>query len=266
MSRDITLLHITDPHLRAQPGARLHGWDVAAAFERVLAQAIADHPRADAVVLGGDLVDDESAAGYRWLNTRLAALELPVLAIAGNHDDPQAMAQHLRAAVVHGVLAVGGWRLIGVSSHRAGADSGRIGATQLARLEADLAADDAPTIICLHHPPLDVGSAWIDAIGLTDRDALRAVLSRHGHVRGLLCGHVHQASEQPLDGRPVWTTPATMRQFQPGSAAFAEDRARAPGYRCLELGVDGMITTTVHRVSAAETWAAGSVREKTDTR
>lgn len=250
MPRDITLLHITDPHLLARTDARLHGWDVAAAFQRVLDEAVAVYPETDAIVLGGDLVDDESMAGYRWLDAKLAALERPVLAIAGNHDDPEAMADQLTCAIVHGVLEVGGWRLVGLSTHCAGTESGRVGAAGLARLDAELAADHALTIICLHHPPVDVGSAWIDAIGLTDRDALRATLSSHAHVRGLLCGHVHQAGEGRFDNRPVWTTPSTMRQFQAHSHEFAEDTARGPGYRALRLQADGAITTTVHRVTA----------------
>ncbi|MGB7755757.1 MAG: metallophosphoesterase [Salinisphaera sp.] len=251
MPRDITLLHITDPHLLARPDATLHGWNVAAAFQRVLNEAVALYPQADALVLGGDLVDDESTPGYRWLDAELGALDCPVLAIAGNHDDPVAMTAHLPSAIVHDVLEVSGWRLVGLSTHCAGTESGHVGAAGLARLDTELAADPAPTIICLHHPPVDVGSPWIDAIGLTDRAALRATLRRHAHVRGLLCGHVHQAWEGRFDNRPVWTTPSTMRQFKAHSPEFAEDTDCGPGYRVLRLEAEGAITTTVHRVTGA---------------
>ncbi|MGN8160422.1 metallophosphoesterase [Salinisphaera sp. RV14] len=253
MASATCLLHITDLHLLAEPGSRLHGWDVSATFDRVLAEALATHPEADAVVLGGDLVDDESTTGYRWLDRRLHTLARPVLAVAGNHDDPAAMAEQLTCAAVHDVIGVGGWRLIGLDSHVPGSDAGRIGPRALAGLDRTLQADPAPALICVHHPPLDVGSAWIDAIGLVDRDALRATLARHPRVRGVVCGHVHQAGEYRLDGYPVWTTPSTMRQFRPGSPTFAEDSARPPGYRCLRLGADGEITTTVHRVPATRT-------------
>lgn len=249
MAGPLTLLHITDLHLLGTPGTRLHGWDAAAAFEGVLDSALAAHPDADAIVLGGDLVDDESAAGYHWLNERLSGLRRPVLAIAGNHDDPQLMAEQLGAAVVHDALAVGPWRLIGISSHRSGLENGRIGDAELARLDARLAADNAPTLVCIHHPPFDVGSAWIDGIGLTDRQALMATLYRHAQVRGVLCGHVHQAHRAELAGLTGWSTPSTMRQFQPHSRDFAEDTARGPGYRCLQLSTDGTITTTVHRLA-----------------
>lgn len=250
MADPVTLIHITDPHLLGNPSARLGGWDVTAAFERVLDAALAAHPDAGAIVLGGDLVDDESAAGYHWLDQRLAGLGRPVLAIAGNHDDPHLMAEQLSAAVVHDALAVGPWRLIGVSSHQSGQESGRVGEAGLAYLEARLAADAAPTLVCIHHPPFDVGSAWVDGIGLTDRRALMTTLDRHAHVHGLLCGHVHQAHRAEFEAMTAWSTPSTMRQFLPHSRDFAEDTTRTPGYRCLQLAADGSITTAVHRLAS----------------
>lgn len=266
MATDITVLHLTDCHLLAEPGARLHGHDVAADFRRVLDAALADHPQTEAIVLGGDLVDDESVAGYRWLDAGIAAAGRSTLAIAGNHDDPRAMARHLTSAVVHDTLTLGAWRLIGLCSHRPALDSGRLGPAALDALAADLAAHVAPTLICIHHPPFDVGSAWIDGIGLVDREALRAVLGRHRHVRGILCGHVHQAVTTDLDGVPAWSTPATMRQFRPGSEEFAEDHQRGPGYRCLRLAPDGGITTTVHRLAQTESCPGPAATTKSATK
>lgn len=242
------ILHLTDLHLLATRAARLHGWPVADCFERALADALAYAPQAAALVLGGDLVDDESRSGYRWLNERLAAVGRPVLAIAGNHDDPAVMQATLSAAWVHGSLHVGGWRLLGVCSHRPGADHGSLGNQERERLAGELAADSRPTLVCIHHPPFTVGSPWIDAMRLTDGNALWAILRRHRHVRGLLCGHVHQAHHVWVDGITAWTTPATMRQFRPASAGFAEDRRLGPGYRWLRLGADGRITTMLRRL------------------
>lgn len=247
MGATLEVLHITDCHLIADRGARLHGWPVATAFEHVLGHALERYPEADAIVLGGDLVDDESEAGYRWLDAMLAATGRPVLAIAGNHDDPQSMPRLLGSAIVHDRLCLGGWRLIGLCSHRPGREDGLIGHAALQALDAQLATDHAPTLVCVHHPPFAVGSAWIDAMGLSDGAALRSVLARHSHVQGVLAGHVHQASQHRLDGSYGWTTPSTMRQFLPASPVFAEDPAHAPGYRWLALNADGSITTTVHR-------------------
>jgi len=251
MARSVQLLHLTDPHLLADANARLHGWHVERAFTTVLEAAIDRYPDYDALVLGGDLVDDESVAGYRRLNTQLRRLERPVLAMAGNHDDPHRMARHLECAHVHTALTVGGWQLHALDSHLDGSEAGALGDSQLAGFEQRLATSEQPAVVFVHHPPVSVGSAWIDAIGLTDGDALAALLGRHPRLRAVVCGHAHQAHQFSIHGVAGWTTPATMRQFQPGAARFAEDTDRAPGYRWLSLAADGGIHSRVHRVKSA---------------
>lgn len=247
----IELLHLTDPHLLAEPGGQLHGWHVQRAFDAVLADATRRYLDYAAIVLGGDLVDDESEAGYARLNTRLGELGRPVLAMAGNHDCPRSMARTMTAAVVHDALDVGGWRLIALDSHKPGSAAGRLGARQIEALERRLIETAAPTLIFVHHPAAPVGSRWIDAIGLEDRDTLATVLARHSQVKAVVCGHAHQAATLDARGMPCLVTPATMRQFLPGAADFAEDTTRAPGYRWLSLTVDGELASRVHRVPAA---------------
>src|SRR5699024_4849573 len=95
MAQALKLIQITDLHLRADAQATLHGWHVNQAWHRVAHDATTRHPDADLWVLSGDLVDDETAAGYARLNADLAALDCPVLALAGNHDDPGVMRRHL---------------------------------------------------------------------------------------------------------------------------------------------------------------------------
>lgn len=251
MAQPLELIHVTDPHLLADPRARLHGWQVEQAFAQVLDDTRQRFPNAHAYALGGDLVDDESPAGYARLNGHLATLDRPVLAMAGNHDDPGTMAEALSHARVHERCLLGGWQLIALDSHVAGSDAGRLGERQLQWLDDQLADCDAPTLLFVHHPPCAVGSAWVDAIGLADRHALHPVLARYPQVRALVCGHAHQAATLTFAGLPCLITPATMRQFRPGSRRFATDHERAPGYRWLALGDDGEFETRIYRVEAA---------------
>lgn len=243
-----TLVQITDTHLLAEPRGRVHGWRVAAAFDAVLAAARERFPAPDAILLTGDLVEDESAAGYRWLARRLHGWA-PVCAIPGNHDDPAVMARALRPARVGGVAAFGRWRLHLLDSRVPGRIGGRIGRRQLARLARELA--DEPALIAVHHPPVAVGTPWIDALGLDDGDALRALLRERPAVRGVVSGHVHQAVDRRVDRWRLLTAPATCRQFLPGSVKHAEDPRRAPGYRVLRLHPDGRLASRLFRVPAA---------------
>src|SRR5690606_20318060 len=101
--------------------------------------------------------------------------------------------------------------------------------------------------ICFHHHPLSMGSRWIDTIGLHNADELLAIVRRHNNVRCVLWGHVHQESDQIIDGVRYLSTPSTCVQFMPGSDDFAIDTL-APGYRWLDLHPDGRVDTGVSRV------------------
>lgn len=248
MPRSLKLIQISDLHLRANPDEILHGWHVENAWRRIADDVIARHPDADLWVLTGDLVDDETTAGYVRLNTHLTNLGCRTLALAGNHDDPSAMEQHLTAAQVHQSIKLRGWRIIALNSHIRSSDAGRLGKQQLHTLQSQLTTNQSPTVICIHHPPIPVNSHWIDVIGLHDKDELQKIIRKCPHVAAVICGHAHQAMETEIGGAKCWVTPSTMRQFRPESERFTLDEQSAPGYRIVTLHGDGRASSTLQRI------------------
>ena len=100
------LLHTGDWHL----GKRLYGADRAEEAEAVLARlaAVAEEEAVDAVLVSGDLLDrrvvDSAALGACLRGLERLAETAPVLAVAGNHDDPDLwghLAPHLAASGIH---------------------------------------------------------------------------------------------------------------------------------------------------------------------
>jgi Icc protein len=168
--------------------------------------------------------------------------------VLGNHDDPAAMASALGAAPFagRGFHACGPWRLAMLDSHAPDRTDGELGASQLAALATALtAAPQNPWLLVMHHPPVAVGSAWLDAIGLADAPALWRIIDAHPQVRGVLWGHAHQAFEGWRGAVRLMGTPSTTRvQFLPGSDEFAVD-TRGPGWRWLELLDDGTLQSAV---------------------
>lgn len=248
MPAPLKLIQISDLHLHATATARVHGWDVEQAWQRVAHDAMQRHADADLWLLSGDLIDDESIAGYQRLDAWLGQLPCPVLALAGNHDDPQAMQLHLRNAAVHAAIRVGGWRIHALDSHIDGVAAGRIGMPQLQALRTALTRNKQPTVVCVHHPPVTTGSRWLDAIGLQDDDALRDIIRSHDHIAAVLCGHAHQALATRIGQAWCWITPSTMRQFLPQADSFAIDATARPGYRIVMLHADGHASSQVQRV------------------
>lgn len=245
------LVQITDTHIYADAAARFDGVDTRASLAAVLA-AIAVRDAAPAALLAtGDLTMDGSAEAYRHLAQALAGTPAPLVCVPGNHDEPAVMAAAAPALAraLPCAIDLDGWRLLCFDTRVAGEPGGALGVEQLAWLSRALAADrTTPAGLILHHPPCAIGCPWLDAMGLADRAELWARCAGHTQLRFMLAGHVHQNYDAYHNGVRVMTTPSTCVQFEPRARRYAVDR-RAPGYRVLDLGADGTVTSWVERVS-----------------
>ncbi len=250
MSSDETLrvLHLTDLHLHADPGTELYGVKTDSSFRAVLARALGDADwQPDAVLVTGDLVEDRSREGYERLRKAMQPCGLPILCLPGNHDDPVLMSKILDSDAFSycAINDIGDWRLILLDSHVTGAEWGELSESELERLEAGLADSHGQhVLINVHHQPIDMGSTWIDKFGLRNRADLLSILNRHTEVKGVLWGHVHQASDRQYQGLRMLSTPSTCAQFTPGTETCIMD-IRPPGFRRVNLRADGGIDTEV---------------------
>lgn len=240
-------LHLTDPHLHAQPDARMRGVNTYDTFLAVIHSALSDAAPPEIILATGDLVQDETRAGYERFRDTLGPLGIPVCCVPGNHDSPRLMAEVLATPPfqVGGTIDRNGWRLILLDTHRRGDDGGWIGREQLLSLDAWLAESPAEhVLICMHHHPVPVGSRWLDGVALHDPEDFLDIIDAYPRVRGILWGHVHQAFDRRRDGIRLLSTPSTCSQFLPNSDSFVIDR-RGPGYRWLNLRANGTIETEV---------------------
>ncbi|WP_458096246.1 metallophosphoesterase family protein [Roseomonas sp. WA12] len=263
-----SLAHLSDLHLPIPPGAlhplgQLAGKRLLAylAWRRKRLRAVtsegllADVAAAgvDHVAVTGDLTNlalpGEFAAARDWLAGLGAPDRLTV--VPGNHD---------ATVAVPWASGIGSWQewmsgdaarpgaepfpflrrrgpvaLIGLSSAvptLPGSAAGRLGAGQLARLPAMLdqaGREGLFRVVLVHHPPaLGPGGR---RKALSDRAALREVLSRHG-AELVLHGHHHVPLEDELPGPagpiPVLGTPQAL--------ATGRDR---PGWQLHRIGPEG---------------------------
>ncbi|MDR5868179.1 metallophosphoesterase family protein [Halomonas koreensis] len=236
------LIQLTDCHLHADPAARSRTGLPHRQLARVIEAAAALRP--DRVLVTGDVSEDRSAASYELAHRLLSAFGCPWAWLPGNHDEPAAMAA---CRAFDASLDLGARRLLLLDTQCPGREDGELGEARLAELAARLAGDARPTLIAMHHPPLAVGSAWMDALRLSDAGAFWKVLAGQDHVEAVFCGHIHQAflGRGPAEagGIPVHGCPATSDQFLPGAEHFTVDEASRPGFRVIDL-----------RGEAIETW------------
>ena len=244
--RSVQLLHLTDPHLFADETRELYDVNTADSFRAVLESALAGQVP-DAILVTGDVAEDESRDAYLNFRRALARFDGPVLCAPGNHDAPETMAATLAGDGFQycGAADIGGWNVIVLSSHIRRHPSGRVARDELERLDASLASRPSmPALIGVHHPPVSVHSRWLDGVGLANPAELMQVVDRYPQVKGILSGHVHQEVDVMHGGVRVLTTPSTCAQFLPRTENCVMDQ-RPPAYRRVELQPTGALVSGV---------------------
>jgi Icc protein len=250
--RTLRIVQLTDTHLYAYSEGRLLGQNTRRTLELVLDLVSTKLGPIDLILLTGDLVHDESPAGYISLQRILAGLGTPCYCLPGNHDLAQVMSETFDGLTVSIETSVrcGAWHLVFLDSTVPGEDGGHLDTVQLARLQDSLAErPDDPALVCLHHQPVPIGSDWMDTMALDNPEAFFAILDRNPQVRGIIWGHVHQEFAAVRNGVRLLGSPSTCVQFKPGSLEFALDDL-TPGFRWLKLHTDGRIDTGVERIAA----------------
>ena len=257
-SRMATVVQISDPHLFASRDGGLHGVATWPRFERALHEIQRRWPHAERLIITGDIAHDEVRDTYALLREVLGPWAQRTRVIPGNHDhrtDLQAVFQGQHCGPDGAWMGfedhLGTWQLLGLDTHQPGCEAGGLSETQLAWCAERLASHaPGPSLLFMHHPPVPVGSHWLDVIALDEPATFHAMMQNNPHVEGILCGHVHQHFEGRLHGCPVLATPSTAYQFVPRVPHFQRD-SKPAGFRVLELAVGGWSTEVVRLRPAA---------------
>jgi 3',5'-cyclic AMP phosphodiesterase CpdA len=212
------IAQISDPHLRP-PGVLYQGVvDSNAMLVSAIRQINALSPCPDLVILSGDVVDEGMAVEYEHARMILAELKSPLAVIPGNHDDRETFrscfADHAYIAEggpLHVVLGNRGHvRIIGLDVTVPGEHHGHMNKAAATWLDGVLAMEPGrPTIIMMHQPPLRSGIPYIDEYRCMDGDRLAEVVSRHGGVKLITCGHIHRFMMSGFGGTVLCTAPST---------------------------------------------------------
>jgi Icc protein len=207
---------ISDLHIKRPGQLAYNRVDTAAALSRCVEELNRFVPRPDLVVISGDLADTPTSEEYEHLKILLAPLQIPFLAVPGNHDDRllvRTALPDLPYAFPTGALniarRVGDLDILLIDSSVPGAPHGEIDNNTLSWLDGTLAASTAnPALLFLHHPPFTTGICHMDRQNLRNREELAALLRRHARVRLLASGHVHRATATMFAGIAATICPA----------------------------------------------------------
>ena len=164
------------------------------------------------LLVTGDLVEsgDDSDA-YHHMVSLVARWEGPKIWAVGNHDSRAG----LRAAVpdvpadengfIQYEVDHGGVRWIVLDTLYEGRHGGMVCEKRALWLEQRLGErTGVPTILILHHPPVDTGIDWMSALGCEAWvQRLESVVRPATQVVGIIAGHVHRPISTSFAGKPL---------------------------------------------------------------
>lgn len=211
------IAQITDLHLGFDP-------DNPAEFNRKrldqVIQTICHMDRKpDLLFATGDLVDRGDLDSYRRLRRALAIAPCPVWLCVGNHDVRENFIDAFpnmptADGFIQYAFDQGPLRFVVLDTLEEGRHGGAFCPTRAAWLRRTLGeAPDRPTIIVLHHPPIDTGIEWMTThpaepwVGELER-----ALAGYHQIVGMICGHIHRPIVTSWAGRQLAICPSTAPQ------------------------------------------------------
>lgn len=248
MSTGTLIVQVSDCHLPADPNQTYRGINPHQNLKTLVKRLQPLEP--DLLLATGDLSEDGSRASYRNLQKILKPLGVPILALPGNHDDPDLLAEFFPGSPVDTIEVSehDAWQVIRLNSCLPAKPEGRLGERALTELEVFLMThQQSPCLIALHHQPISVGSPWIDKYRLMEPEKFLQLIDRHPNVKGVVWGHVHQAYEVARKDVAMLGSPSSAINGLPGSQRFTPDPS-GPACRWLELKTDGALLTRTTRI------------------
>lgn len=254
-------VQLSDLHIVVPEKQPVHGSDTLHHLRCAVKTVNSLDPAPHFVILTGDLTNDEQPESYALVKAILSDLRMPCHLALGNHDARKTFREFVLGEPsptenrYYYTFWQGEQRFIVLDSLDEGKVPGCLDEEQLRWLAGELIANpNAPTVVCLHHPPVPIGVDWLDELMLQNPDALLSVLDAHTCVQLVLCGHVHQPTRLARKHYTILTSPAVSIQFRHEPLPPPAERLRSiiseepPAFRLFDFA-DGVWNTTEQTVS-----------------
>lgn len=206
----ILVAQVTDLHIGFDRGNN-HELNVRR-LNLVIDQLNAMRPKPSLLLVTGDLVEyGDDAEAYKHMHALIGRWDGPLLWAIGNHDSRAGFAAQLPSVPrdANGFFQYeidhGGLRWIVLDTLDEGRHGGMVCEARAAWLEARLAErTTVPTVLILHHPPVDTGIDWMSALSCEEWvQRLEAVITPATQVVAMISGHVHRPIATSFAGKPL---------------------------------------------------------------
>ena len=175
-------------------------------------------PKPDLVIVSGDLVENgDDKRAYRHMEALVKRWQGPLLWAVGNHDSRDGLREVLpevpldENGFIQFEVEHGGLRFVVVDTLDPGRHGGMVCEARAKWLKARLREkQDVPTIIVMHHPPVDTGIAWMSALPCEEWvQRVEKVIRPAKQVVAILAGHVHRPIATGFAGKRLVVAAST---------------------------------------------------------
>ena len=246
------IVQITDLHLRRDKSYRAFEINTFQSAKNIINHISKLHEDLDALVISGDISDDESEESYSNLIELTDEIHSEIYLMPGNHDSIIEIKKCASTSKVNSELyfARDNWVYFMFNTKKDDSPNGF-----LKQYEIDIFRemieknDDKYFMIFLHHHPVKIGSPTMDKMIIENADILLDLIQQNQTIRGVSWGHIHNVFETNLNNAKLFSTPSTCYQSKPKSKTFIIDTKEKPGYRIIHFSSDGNLETEIIRMS-----------------
>lgn len=177
-------------------------------------------PQPDLLLATGDLADTgDDSESYARLKDALADLPFPVFFALGNHDGREAFRASFPDLPMPGgffqyAIEDHDLRILVLDTLEEGRHGGEFCEIRAAWLRERLAeAPGRPTLIVLHHPPIESGLSWMTENPEAEWvKRLEAIVSAQTNIVAVIAGHLHRPVVTQWAGTTLAICPSTAPQ------------------------------------------------------
>ena len=198
------IIHMSDLHL-TKDGCPIWETDTMEHFNKSI-EIIRGMKNIDAIIVTGDISDDGSIWTYQYADKVFSSLMIPTICCPGNHDSLKVMLKEYKPSyyqVLPHAFVIKGWKIITLNSvilddvdsnHNKARGFLSDASKKYMIQELD---ERLPTIIALHHPPIEPGG-WLNRKLLDNRDDFNTIITKYTNARLVIYGHTHYFTDVQL--------------------------------------------------------------------
>jgi len=168
-------------------------------FNQVLAHLQALSVKPDVLLITGDLIETGNNWAYRRVKSLAESLRIPVFFAMGNHDNRDGFETVFQTGLMNNgflqyTIEDFDLRIIVLDTLQPGWHGAGFCETRADWLSAKLAEQPSrPTLIAMHHPPIETGIGWLTASPDDDWvKRFKSSIEGHENIVQILAGHIHR--------------------------------------------------------------------------